>query len=57
MKGYADIKGKLWELVREYEVSKSDLYKTNIQGMIEALHWVVNEEVETELKHKIEDII
>ena len=48
MKGYTDIKGKLWELVREYEVSKSDLYKTNIQGMIEALHWVVNEEVETE---------
>ena len=57
MKGYTDIKGKLWELVREYEVSKSDLYKTNIQRMIEALHWVVNEEVETELKHKIEDII
>lgn len=57
MKGCTDIKGKLWELVREYEVSKSDLYKTNIQGMIEALFWVVNEEVETDLKHKIEDII
>lgn len=57
MKGYTDIKGKLWELVREYEVSKSDLYKTNIQGMIEALFWVVNEDVEIDLKRKIENII
>lgn len=57
MKGYADIKGKLWELVREYEVSKSDLYKTNIQGMIEALYWVVCETVDDELKDKIEDVI
>ena len=57
MREYTDIKGKLWELVGEYEASKSDLYKTNIQGMIEALFWVVNEEIEAELKYKIENII
>lgn len=57
MREYTDIKGKLWELVGKYEVSKSELYKTNIQGMIEALFWVVNEEIETELKDKIENII
>lgn len=57
MRGYADVTGKLWELVREYEVSKSDLYKTNIQGMIEALFWTLNENVETDLKFKIENII
>ena len=57
MKQYTDIKGKLWELVREYEVSNSDLYKINIQGMIEALFWTLNENVETDLKLKIENII
>ena len=57
MKRYTDIKGKLWELLNEYEASNSDLYKTNIQGMVEALFWVVNEDVEIELKGKIENII
>ena len=57
MKRYTDIKGKLWELVREYKDSKSDIYRTNIQGMIEALFWVVNEELENDLKEKIENII
>lgn len=57
MREYTDVKGKLWELVGEYEVSKSDSYKTNVQGMIEALFWVVDEEIETELKYKIENII
>ena len=57
MKQYTEVKGKLWELVREYEVSKFDSYKTNIQGMIEALFWVVNEDVEIDLKSKIENII
>ena len=57
MREYTDIKGKIWELVGEYEASKSDSYKTNIQGMIEALFWVVNEEIEAELKDKIENII
>ena len=57
MREYTDVKGKLWELVREYEVSKYDSYKTNIQGMIEALFWVVNEELENDLKDKIENII
>ena len=57
MREYTDIKGKLWELVGEYKASKSDSYKTNIQGMIEALFWVVNEEIETELKDNIENII
>lgn len=57
MKQYTDVKGKLCQLVREYEASNSDLYKTNIQGMIEALFWVVNEDVEIELKRKIENII
>ena len=57
MKQYTEIKGKLWELVNEYKDSKSDSYKTNIQGMIEALFWVVNEDVEIDLKSKIENII
>ena len=57
MKGYTEITGKLWELVNEYEVSNSDLYKINIQGMIEALFWTLNENVETDLKLKIENII
>ena len=57
MKQYTDVKGKLWELLNEYEAGKSDLYKTNIQGMIEALFWVVNEDVEIDLKSKIENII
>ena len=57
MKQYTEIKGKLWELLNEYEASKSDSYKTNIQGMIEALFWVVNEELENDLKEKIENII
>ena len=57
MRGYADVTGKLWELVNEYEVSNSDLYKINIQGMIEALFWTLNENVETDLKLKIENII
>lgn len=57
MKRYTDIKGKLWELVREYKDSKSDIYRTNIQGMIEALFWVIGETVDDDLKDKIEDII
>ena len=57
MKQYTDVKGKLCQLVREYEASNSDLYKTNVQGMIEALFWVVNEDVEIELKRKIKNII
>ena len=57
MRECTEIKGKLYQLVREYEVSKSDLYKTNIQGMIEALYWVIGETVDDELKDKIEDVI
>ena len=57
MKQYIEVKGKLWELVREYEVSKFDSYKTNIQGMIEALFWVIGETVDDDLKDKIEDVI
>ena len=57
MKQYTEVKGKLWELLNEYNDSKSDSYKTNIQGMIEALFWVVNEELENDLKEKIENII
>ena len=57
MREYTEIKGKLCQLVGEYEASDSDSYKTNIQGMIEALFWVVNEELENDLKEKIEDVI
>ena len=57
MREYTDVKGKLWDLLNEYEASNSDLYKTNVQGMIEALFWVVNEDVENDLKEKIENII
>ena len=58
MKQYTEVKGKLWELVREYESSKSDVYKTNIQGMMEALYWVIGDSVDDDaLKDKIENII
>ena len=58
MKQYTEVKGKLWELVREYEVSKSYVYKTNIQGMMEALYWVIGDSVDDDaLKDKIENII
>ena len=57
MREYTEIKGKLYQLLREYEVSKSDLYRTNIQGMIEALYWVIGETVDDELKDNIEDVI
>ena len=57
MREYTEIKGKLCQLVGEYEASDSDSYKTNVQGMIEVLFWVVNEEVEIDLKSKIENII
>lgn len=57
MREYTEITGKLWELIREYEVSTSDIFKTNIQGMIEGLYWCVNENVDDELRVKIENII
>lgn len=57
MKEYKEIKGKLCKLVNEYEVSTSDIYKTNLQGMIECLFWVLNENVDADLKLKIENII
>ena len=57
MREYKDIKGKLYQLIKEYEVSTSDTLKTNLQGMIEGLFWVLNEKVENDLKIKIEDII
>ena len=57
MREYTEVKGKLWELVNEYEGSVSDIYRTNIQGMIEGLFWVLNENIENDLKIKIEDII
>lgn len=57
MREYTEITGKLWELIRAYEVSVSDTFKTNIQGMIEGLYWCVNENVGDELRVKIENII
>lgn len=57
MKSNAEVIGKLWELVEEYEVSKSDTYKLNVQGMIESLFWVLNDSVEPDLLDKIEGII
>ena len=57
MREYTEVKGKLWELVNEYEASASDIYRTNIQGMIEGLYWCVNENVDDELRVKIENII
>ena len=57
MREYKDIKGKLYQLIKEYEASASDIYRTNIQGMIEGLFWVLNENVENDLKIKIENII
>ena len=57
MREYKDVEGKLYQLIEEYEVSVSDTLKTNLQGMIEGLYWVVNENVENDLKIKIEDII
>ena len=57
MKQYTEVKEKLWELLNEYKDSKSDIYRTNIQGMIEALFWVIGETVDDDLKDKIEDVI
>ena len=57
MREYTEITGKLWELIRAYEVSVSDTFKTNIQGMIEGLYWCVNENVDDKLRVKIENII
>ena len=57
MKQYTEVKEKLWELLNEYKDSKSDIYRTNIQGMIEVLFWVIGETVDDDLKDKIEDII
>ena len=57
MREYTEITGKLWELIRAYEVSVSDTFKTNIQGIIEGLYWCVNENVDDELRVKIENII
>lgn len=57
MREYTEITGKLWELIRAYEVSVSDTFKTNIQGMIEGLYWCLNENVDDELRVKIENII
>lgn len=57
MREYNDVIGKLWELIKTYEVSDSDTLKKNLQGMIEALFWVVNEDIEPELLVKIENII
>lgn len=57
MREYKDIKGKLYQLIKEYEVSTSDTLKTNLQGMIEGLYWCVNENVDDELRVKIENII
>ena len=57
MREYTEITGKLRELIRAYEVSVSDTFKTNIQGMIEGLYWCVNENVDDELRVKIENII
>lgn len=57
MREYTEITGKLWELIRAYEVSVSDTFKTNVQGMIEGLYWCVNENVDDELRVKIENII
>ena len=57
MREYTEITGKLWELIRAYEVSVSDTFKTNMQGMIEGLYWCLNENVDDELRVKIENII
>lgn len=57
MKNKIEIVGKIRELLNVNGVGLSDSYKHNIQGMIESLYWVIDEDVDDELKDKIEGII
>ena len=57
MKNKSEIIGKIRELVNNVKVGYSDNYMYNSQGMIEALFWVIDEDVDESLKNDIEEII
>ena len=57
MKNKNEIIGKIRELVNCVKVGYSDNYMYNLQGMIEGLFWVIDEDVDESLKNDIEEII
>lgn len=57
MKNKSEIIGKIRELLNIDGVGVSDSYKHNIQGMIESLFWVIDEDIDDDLRDKIEGII
>ena len=57
MKNKSEIVGKIRELLNIDRVGVSDSYKHNIQGMIESLFWVIDEDIDDDLRDKIEGII
>ena len=57
MKNKNEIIGKIRELVSCVKVGYSDNYTYNLQGMIEGLFWVIDEDVDESLKNDIEEII
>ena len=57
MKNKNEIIGKIRELVDSVKVGGSDRYAYNLQGMIEALFWVIDEDVDESLKNDVEKII
>lgn len=57
MKDKVEIIGKLKQLVNIDRVGSSDNYVHNIQGMIEALFWVIEEDVDDKLRQEVESII
>ena len=57
MKNKNEIIDKIRELVNCVKVGYSDNYMYNLQGMIEALFWVIDEDVDESLKNDIEEII
>lgn len=60
MKSKSEIVNKIRQLLDVDGVDRvgiSDNYFHNIQGMIESLYWVIDEDVDDKLRHEIESII
>ena len=57
MKSKIEIIGKIKQLLEIDRVGISDNYFHNIQGMVESLVWVIDEDVDDKLRHEIESII
>ena len=57
MKSKSEIVNKIRQLLDVDRVGISDNYFHNIQGMVESLFWVIDEDVDDKLRHEIESII